>query len=113
MAIYENVPIIPVNAKQRSREMGSNVYDGKRVVNNTYFLGDNTDTFVISKCIHVGVAGNVVYEQIDGKVGVILNAEIGWHPVSARKILSSGTPNDGVGTPVTTTDSSITYHGGT
>jgi hypothetical protein len=112
MATYEDVPIIPVNSKQRSREMGWNVYDGKRAINGVYFYGKTQDTFMVSKWIHVGTTGNLVFEQIDGEVGVVLNAEVGWHPVSARRILVSGTPNDG-GASVTTTATNVTYHGGT
>lgn len=112
MAIYEDVPIIPVNSKQRSREMGWNVYDGKRVLNDVYFYGKTQNTNTISKWIHVGTAGTVIFEQIDGKVGIILNAEVGWHPVTARRILSSGTPDDG-GISLPTTATNITYHGGT
>jgi hypothetical protein len=112
MATFENVTIIPVNSKQRSREMGWNVYDGKRATNDVYFVGALPNTFLVCKWIHVGEAGNIAFEQIDGNVGVILNANIGWHPITARRILSSGTPNDGGGA-VTTTATSITYHGGT
>jgi|SRR5271154_1222479 len=113
MATFENVTIIPVNSKQRSREMGWNAYDGKRVILDAPFVGATANTFDVCKWIHVGVAGNVVFEQIDGNIGVILDAEVGWHQISARRILTSGTPNDNVPGAVTTTATSITYHGGT
>lgn len=102
---FESVPIVQVNSKQPNREMGRNVYNGLRVTNGTYFQ-------FVSKWLHVGTAGTLVFEQIDGQIGVVLNAEVGWHPIICTRVLASGTPPDGGGS-VTTTATNVTYHGGT
>jgi hypothetical protein len=111
MATFENVPIIPVNAKQRNRELGEHIYDGKRAINGVYFGTPGIPYY--SSWIHVGGAGDIAFEQKDGNVGVILSVLAGtWIRLVARRILVSGTPNDGGGL-VTTTATLITYHGGT
>lgn len=115
---FENVPIIPVNSKERSREMGFVVFDGKISVTNFYFVGNNfgstptsTRRYMVSKFLHVGGAGDIVFERKDGGIGIVLNAQIGWHPIMARRILTFGEP-DGGGALVFTTATNITYHGG-
>jgi len=113
MATFENVPIISVNAKQRNRELGEHLYDGKRSTNGVYFQSVSTASPYYSSWIHVGGAGDIVFEQKDGGTGVILSVLAGtWIRLVARRILVSGTPDDGGGL-VTTTATLITYHGGT
>lgn len=61
----------------------------------------------ISTYIHVGTtAGNIVYENSVGENQYIANAGLGYHPIAARKILTSGVVN---GISRTTTAVNLSY----
>lgn len=51
-------------------------------------------------------AGNIVYENTAGEQQVLIGAAVGYHPIVARKILTSGTVN---GIARTTTAVGLSY----
>lgn len=51
-------------------------------------------------------AGNIVYENTAGEQQVLLGAVVGYHPITARRILSSGVVN---GIARTTTAVGLSY----
>jgi hypothetical protein len=59
-----------------------------------------------STYILVGIVGDIVYENRYGVAQWIANAQPGYHPIAARKILTSGVVN---GTPRNTTASGMLY----
>lgn len=54
----------------------------------------------------VQTAGDLVYEAPDGTAQWVQAAQVGYHPISATRILASGTVN---GTPRTTTAAGVVY----
>lgn len=60
-----------------------------------------------SSYIYVGdTAGDIVYEAPDGTAQWVQNAGLGYNPIAAKRVLTSGTVN---GTPRTTTATGMVY----
>lgn len=59
-----------------------------------------------STYLYVQGAGDIVYEAPNGSAQWLQAAGVGYHPISALKVLSSGTVN---GTPRTTTATGLVY----
>lgn len=67
------------------------------------------DTLFAAPSIYIyvqGGAGDIVYENTARETQVLVNASLGYHPIAARRILTSGTVN---GTPYTTTATGMCY----
>jgi hypothetical protein len=60
----------------------------------------------ISTYLYVQTAGDIVYESPNGSAQWLQAAGVGYHPISAIKILTSGTVN---GTPRVTSAGGIVY----
>ena len=53
-----------------------------------------SDTTEFDRPVHalwIGTEGNVAVEHADGTTATYTNVPVGWHPVKARKVLSTGT----------------------
>lgn len=60
----------------------------------------------VSTYLLVGVSGDLVFEAPDGSAQWVRSCPVGYNPIAAKRILTSGTVN---GTPRTTTASNIVY----
>lgn len=64
---------------------------------------------IISTYIYVGLTpGDLVFRNSAGDLGFISDLSLGWHPIAATEIVTSGDVN---GTPRTTTADGLSYLG--
>jgi hypothetical protein len=59
-----------------------------------------------STYILVGITGDIVFENRYGELQWVANAQPGYHPIAAKKIVTSGDVND---VPRSTTASGLIY----
>jgi len=57
---------------------------------------DSADLAYATRAVYIGTAGDLKFTGLHGGTVTLTNAEIGWHPIRAARIFSTGTTADDI-----------------